>query len=92
QVQALLEGAHIDEAEAVLQKALPRAFGLPVNDRVRVKLELAQAQVISARGDRPRAKAVVQAIQARLLASAGESDPATLEATNNLAAVQRNLG
>ena len=92
QVQALLEGAHIDQAEAVLQKALPRAFALPVNDRVRVKLELAQAQVISARGDRPRAKGVVQAVQERLLASVGEGDPATLEATNDLAAVQRNLG
>ncbi len=56
QVQALLEGAHIDQAESVLEKALPRAFTLPANDRVRVKLELAQAQVISARGDRPRAK------------------------------------
>jgi tetratricopeptide (TPR) repeat protein len=92
QVQALLEGAHIDQAEAVLQKALPRAFALPVNDRVRVKLELAQAQVISARGDRPRAKGVVQAVQERLLSSVGEGDPATLEATNDLAAVQRNLG
>ncbi|MBD9477813.1 serine/threonine-protein kinase [Pseudoxanthomonas sp. PXM02] len=92
QVQALLEGAHIDQAEAVLQKALPRAFALPDNDRVRVKLELAQAQVISARGDRPRAKGVIEAVQARLLATAGERDPATLEATNDLAAVQRNLG
>ena len=92
QVEALLQGAHIDQAEAALQKALPRAFALPDNDRVRVKLELAQAQVISARGDRPRAKGVIEAVQARLLASAGEADPATLEATNNLAAVQRNLG
>lgn len=92
QVQALLEGAHIDQADVVLQKALPRAFALPENDRVRVKLELAQAQVISARGDRPRAKGVVQAVQERLLASAGERDPAALEATNNLAAVQRSLG
>lgn len=75
QVQALLEGAQIDQAETVLQKALPRAFALPVNDRVRVKLELAQAQVISARGDRPRAKGVVQAVQERLLASVGERDP-----------------
>ena len=92
QVQALLEGAHIDQAESVLEKALPRAFTLPANDRVRVKLELAQAQVISARGDRPRAKGVVEAVRARLLEVAGERDPATLEATNNLAAVQRNLG
>lgn len=92
QVKALLEGAHIDQAEAALQKALPRAFALADNDRVRVKLELAQAQVISARGDRPRAKAVVEAVQARLLATAGQDDPATLEATNYLAAVQRNLG
>ncbi|HEY0860189.1 MAG TPA: serine/threonine-protein kinase, partial [Pseudoxanthomonas sp.] len=92
QVQALLEGAHIDQAEAVLEKALPRAFALPANDRVRVKLELAQAQVISARGDRPRAKGVVEAVRARLLEVAGARDPATLEATNNLAAVQRNLG
>jgi tetratricopeptide (TPR) repeat protein len=92
QVQALLEGAHIDQAETVLQKALPRAFALPDNDRARVKLELAQAQVISARGDRPRAKGVIEAVQARLLASAGEDDPATLEATNDLSAVQRNLG
>ena len=75
-----------------LEKALPRAFTLPANDRVRVKLELAQAQVISARGDRPRAKGVVEAVRARLIEVAGERDPATLEATNNLAAVQRNLG
>ncbi len=92
QVQALLEGAHVDQAEAVLRKALPRAFALADNDRVRVKLELAQAQVISARGDRLRAKGVIEAVQARLLASAGADDPATLEATNDLAAVQRNLG
>ncbi len=92
QVQALLAGPHLDEAEAVLQKVLPRAFALPDNDRVRVKLELAQAQVISGRGDRPRAKGVIEAVQARLLASAGEQDPATLEATNDLSAVQRNLG
>lgn len=92
QVQALLAAPHVDEAEAVLQKALPRAFSLADNDRARVKLELAQAQVISARGDRPRAKGVIEAVQARLLASAGKDDPATLEATNDLAAVQRNLG
>jgi len=92
QVQALLEGAHVDQADAALQKALPRALALPANDRTRVKLELAQAQVISARGDRPRAKGMVEAVRERLLASAGEGDLATVEATNNLAALQRSLG
>lgn len=92
QVQALLEGAHIDRADAVLQAALPRALSLPANDRTRVKLELAQAQVISARGDRARAKGMVQAVHQRVVDSAGERDPGALEALNNLAAVQRTLG
>jgi non-specific serine/threonine protein kinase/serine/threonine-protein kinase len=92
QVQALLEGAHIDQADNLLRAALPRALGLPVNDRTRVKLELAQAQVISARGDRPRAKGMVQAVHDRLLATVGERDAGTLEALNNLSATQRSLG
>ncbi len=92
QAQALLEGAHVDRADAVLRAALPHALARPLNDRIRVKLELAQAQVISARGDRRRALGVVQGVHERLKASAGERDPATLEALNDLAAVQRNLG
>ncbi|MEL1264816.1 serine/threonine-protein kinase [Pseudoxanthomonas putridarboris] len=92
QVQALLEGAHVDAADAVLRTALPRAISLPVNDRTRVKLELAQVQVISARGDRERAKGMAQAVHERLVAAVGERDLAAMEALNGLAAVQRSVG
>ncbi|KAF1708574.1 hypothetical protein CSC70_13095 [Pseudoxanthomonas kalamensis DSM 18571] len=92
QVEALLEAAHVDAAEAVLQQALPHARTLPENDRVRVQLELAEAQTVSARGDRARARTMVEAILQRLQSTVGENDPTTLLAMNNLAAIQRNLG
>ena len=92
QVLALLSGAKLEAAETLLARALPLALTLPVNDRTRVKLELAQAMTLAAKGDREDAKQDLQALHARLVSAVGERDPASMEVLNELASVQRAVG
>ncbi len=92
QAGALLAGARTDEASQLLAQALPLAHALPVNDRTRVKLELAQALVAAAKGERERAKESLQALYRRLVAAVGERDPASMEVLNELASLQRAVG
>ncbi|WP_411832365.1 protein kinase domain-containing protein [Pseudoxanthomonas mexicana] len=92
QVQALIESNERERAAAQLERALPHAATLPGNDPVRVRLELAQAQLVSASGDRAAGKALRQALLERLVAQHGERDPMVLEVRNDLAASQRALG
>lgn len=92
QVGALLSAARTDEAGKLLARALPLALALPINDRTRVKLELAQAMTTAAKGDREAAKVSLQALHSRLVAAVGEGDPASMEVLNELASVQRAVG
>jgi eukaryotic-like serine/threonine-protein kinase len=92
QAGALLAAARTDEAGKLLARALPLALALPVNDRTRVKLELAQAMTKAANGDHEAAKSSLQALYSRLVAAVGEKDPASMEVLNELASVQRAVG
>ncbi|WP_454831486.1 protein kinase domain-containing protein [Pseudoxanthomonas wuyuanensis] len=92
QVFALLAAADLEQAQALLQRSLPQATSLPANDRVRVKLQLAQAQIAQARGDRERSKAMREELLGSLVAQFGERDPAAMEVLNELAGAQRVLG
>lgn len=92
QIGALLSSARTGEAQALLAAAMPLALALPVNDRTRVKLELARARALAAEGDRKAARDSLQALHTRLVAAVGERDPASMEALNELASVQRALG
>lgn len=92
QASSLLTAARTDQAMAVLEQSLPRAYALPVNDRTRVKLELAQARAIAAKGDRERAKNMLQALYDRLVAAVGERDPAAMDVLNDLSDQQRAVG
>jgi eukaryotic-like serine/threonine-protein kinase len=92
QAVSLLAAARVDEAMQVLQQSLPLARGLPVNDRTRVGLELAQARAIAAKGDRERAKGMLQALYERVVAAVGERDPAAMDVLNDLSDQQRAVG
>ena len=92
QAVALLSSARTDAASALLARALPQAAALPINDRTRVKLELAQAMTLAAQGDRERARNDLQALHVRLVGAVGESDPASMEVLNELSSVQRAVG
>jgi eukaryotic-like serine/threonine-protein kinase len=92
QVFALLNAADLEQAQALLQRSLPQAASLPANDRVRVKLELAQAQIVQAKGDRERSKIMREELLGRLVTQFGERDPAAMEVLNELAGAQRALG
>lgn len=92
QVFALLNAADLEQAQALLQRSLPQAASLPANDRVRIKLELAQAQIVQAKGDRERSKTMREELLGRLVAQFGERDPAAMEVLNELAGAQRALG
>lgn len=92
QVDALLGAAQVEQAQALIARALPLAYRLPVNDPSRVGLELGQASVLSAQGERERAKQLLQSLHQKLLAQAGERDPATMDSLNALADLQRMVG
>ncbi|KAF1721289.1 serine/threonine-protein kinase [Pseudoxanthomonas wuyuanensis] len=92
QVFALLAAADLEQAQALLQRSLPQAASLPANDGVRVKLQLAQAQIAQAKGDRERSKTMREELLAALVGQFGERDPAAMEVLNELAGAQRVLG
>lgn len=92
QADSLLAVAEIEQAMKVLRQSLPRAYALPVDDRTRVRLELAQARAIAAKGERERAKGMLQTLYDRLVAVAGERDPSAMDVLNELSNQQRAVG
>ncbi len=92
EAQARLAAAETDAADAILRRALPLAWRLPVNDPTRVGLEIAQANLLAARGDRERASQMLQSLYERLQREAGERDLMTMDALNAWADQQRAVG
>ena len=92
QAGALLEAAQPKPALALLDAALAAATALPANDALRIRLRLGQAEAISALGDRPRARALMEALRADAVRLRGERDPATMEVTNDLAILLGRMG
>jgi len=92
QVGALVASAEYDSAETVLRRSLPQLDRLSANDPTRVGLELAQAEIVSARGDLKAARATRQALLDGLLERYGEDDSAVAAARGALAASQRQMG
>ncbi|MFT3762685.1 MAG: serine/threonine-protein kinase [Pseudoxanthomonas sp.] len=92
QVAALVAVADYAAAEAVLRRSLPQAGRLPANDATRVGLELAQAEIVAARGDLRAARTLRQRLLDGLVARYGENDLAVAAARSALSASQRSLG
>lgn len=92
EAENLLAAAEVEPAAKVITRALPMAYALPVDHPVRVGLEIAQANVIAAQGDRERAKGMLQTVYERLRQQAGERNPVTLDALNVWADQQRAVG
>jgi non-specific serine/threonine protein kinase/serine/threonine-protein kinase len=92
QVRALLEAARTKEGLALADAALRDAASLPAGDPLRIKLRLDQADAIAALGDRPRARALLEALRADAIRLRGERDAATTEVTNSLATLLGRMG
>lgn len=92
QARALLDAARAKEAQPLVETALRNAARLPANDPLRIKLRLDQAGAITALGDRPRARALLEALRADAIRLRGERDPATMEVTNDLAILLGRMG
>ncbi|HVI26480.1 MAG TPA: serine/threonine-protein kinase [Xanthomonadaceae bacterium] len=92
QASALLAAARPQDAMALLQRVLPHALALPEGDATRLRLRLDEASAVSALGDRPRARRMLDAVRASALATRGERDPATMEITNALAMLLGRMG
>lgn len=92
QIGALLDAADPKQALALAQSALRDAAALPPRDDVRIRLRMNEAEAISALGDRPRARKLLEQLRADSLELRGEGDPATMEVTNNLAILLGRMG
>lgn len=84
QADAMKEAGAVLEAKALYETTLAQATSLPADDPLRIELELGLSEAIGGAGDRPRARAMQQALYERMLASRGERDPVTLTVLNNL--------
>ncbi|MFT3896469.1 MAG: serine/threonine-protein kinase [Thermomonas sp.] len=92
QAGALLDAADPKRALALAQSALRDAASLPPRDEVRIRLRMNEAEAISALGERPRARKMLEELRADSLELRGESDPATMEVGNNLAILLGRMG
>ena len=92
QVGALLDAAQPKQALALAQAALRDAATLPPSDASRIRLRMNEAEAISALGDRPRARKLLEELRADSLELRGEGDPATMEISNNLAILLGRMG
>ena len=92
QAGALLDGADPKQALALAQSALHDAAALPPSDPSRIRLRLDEAEAISALGDRPRARKLLERLRGDSLELRGEGDPATMDVTNNLAILLGRMG
>ena len=91
QASALLEAGEPKPALALVDAALADA-GLPPGDALRIKLRLNQAEAVAALGDRPKGRALLEALRADSLELRGERDPATMDVTNSLAILRGRMG
>jgi non-specific serine/threonine protein kinase/serine/threonine-protein kinase len=92
QAGALLDAADPKQALALARSALRDAAALPPSDPSRIRLRMDEAEAISALGDRPRARELLEELRADSMELRGEGDPATMEATNNLAILLGRMG
>lgn len=92
QTQALLAAGHDDTAAAQVARARPLSERLPANDATRVGFALAQADVLSAQGERERARQQLQTLYTQLTAANGDRDLASMDVLNALANQQRAVG
>lgn len=84
QAYAMLNTGRRDQAHALLEALQARAVALPEAHKVRIDIELKLSEAVAALGDRPRARALQQALYERSLARLGERDPQVLTILNNL--------
>ncbi|HSD17362.1 MAG TPA: serine/threonine-protein kinase [Thermomonas sp.] len=92
QVSALLEAGEPKPALALVQAALVDAAGLLPSDALRIKLRLNEAEAVASLGDRPKGRALLEAVRADSMELRGERDPTTMEVTNSLAILTGRMG
>ncbi|HET7125507.1 MAG TPA: serine/threonine-protein kinase [Lysobacter sp.] len=92
QVGALLDAADPKQALALAQSSLRDAASLQPRDEVRIRLRMNEAEAISALGDRPRARKLLERLRADSIELRGEGDAATMEVSNNLAILLGRMG
>jgi len=92
QASALLEAGEPKPALALVQAALVDAEGLLPSDALRIKLRLNEAEAVASLGDRPKGRALLEAVRADSLELRGERDPTTMEVTNSLAILTGRMG
>ena len=92
QASALLEAGEPKPALALVQAALVDAAALLPSDALRIKLRLNEAEAVASLGDRPRGRALLEAVRADSMELRGERDPTTMEVTNSLAILTGRMG
>ena len=92
QASALLEAGQPKPALALVQAALVDASALLPSDALRIKLRLNEAEAVASLGDRPKGRALLEAVRADSLELRGERDPTTMEVTNSLAILTGRMG
>jgi tRNA A-37 threonylcarbamoyl transferase component Bud32/tetratricopeptide (TPR) repeat protein len=92
QVSAMLEAGEAKPALALVQASLVDAAALLPSDALRIKLRLNEAEAVASLGDRPKGRALLEAVRADSLELRGERDPTTMEVTNSLAILTGRMG
>lgn len=92
QASALLEAGEPKPALALVQAALVDAAALLPSDALRIKLRLNEAEAVASLGDRPKGRALLEAVRAGSMELRGERDPTTMEVTNSLAILTGRMG
>ena len=92
EVGAMLLAAQPKPALALVQRTLSDAAALPQDDPLRIKLQMHEAEAVSALGDRKTARQSLQALYERSRKARGERDPITMEVMNNLAILLGRMG
>ena len=92
QVSAMLEAGEAKPALALVQATLADASALLPGDALRIKLRLHEAEAVASLGDRPKGRALLEAVRADSLELRGERDPTTMEVTNSLAILTGRMG
>ena len=92
QASALLEAGEPKPALALVQAAMADAAALLPSDALRIKLRLNEAEAVASLGDRPKGRALLEAVRADSLELRGERDPTTMEVTNSLAILSGRMG
>jgi non-specific serine/threonine protein kinase/serine/threonine-protein kinase len=92
QAKALLDSGDTPAARLVLDAALANADALAATDPLRLRMELADADIIAALGDRPQSRLRLERLHARAAAALGDEEPVVMSILGSLAVLQTRMG